>query len=59
MHGLVQRLPCLELLAQGGNGKLVHAVGVEEFLKIQREHAYLANAADGDGGRLRQRYPQQ
>ena len=59
VHGLVQRLPRLELLAQGGNGKLVHAVGVEKFLEVQREHAHLANAADGDGGRLRQRYPQQ
>ena len=44
---------------QGGNRKLVHTVGVKKFLEVQGEHSHLANTADGDGGGLRQRHPQQ
>ena len=45
---LIQRFQSLELLPHGRDGKLVQSVGIEKFLKVQREHPNFTDAAHGD-----------
>ena len=59
VHSLIQCLARLEFCAQGRDGSLIQTVGQQKFLQVQRVHAHLADTAHRNGGRLRQRAPQQ
>ena len=59
MHGFIQRFPGFKLFAQRVNRKRIHAVGIKEFFKVQREHADLANTPNGNGSGLRKCYAKQ
>ena len=56
MHGFVQRFTRLKLFPQHIDRKFIHAVGIEELFKVQREHTDLANASHRDRSGLRERY---
>ena len=52
----VGKTSVVRAIAKAIDRKFIHAVGIEELFKVQREHADFANAAHGDRSRLRERY---